>query len=138
MRKLRRIAPLALVVLLAACSEHKLGGEFEVNGQKTPVVSCRIGQDGADAWGEVANAAGFRVRIVERKLAVSANTTNTKSETFVQILPPGARQFADAKCQSKSTSSSTINGRRSGSATLTNCVGPGGSVSGKFTYGQCG
>lgn len=120
---------------IAGCSEQKLGGELEVNGQKTSVASCRFGQQAGEQWVEVTTPGGYRIRVAERQ--VSKSGTSTKKETVVLVAQSQDPALAEAKCQTKFTSSSTINGRRSGSVSLGQCRTQRIVVSGKFTFGQC-
>lgn len=130
-----RIAAIGLVVAVAGCSEQKLGGDVEINGKKASVTACRVSQPGDEKWAEVSTDAGARIRVVQRSVATSGS--GAKTETIVQLARNSDASLVDAQCQTKVTTSSTINGRTSGSVSLGNCRAPGTVVSGKFTYGQC-
>ena len=128
-----RAGAVALAIALAGCSEQKLGGDVDVNGRKTAVTACRVGQSGAEKWVEVSTNSGLRIRVVHRPAPGGGSNT----ETVVQLAQPNDASPAAAQCRSKSTTSSNINGRISGSVTLGDCRAAGMVVSGKFTYGQC-
>lgn len=131
-----KVGTVGLAIALVGCSEHKLGGDVEVNGRKASVISCRVSPPGADRWAEVSTDSGHRIRLVQR--SIPTGSSGTKTDTVVQVAQPRSPALVDAQCQVKVTTSKTINGRTSGSVTLTNCRAAGAVVSGKFTYGQCG
>jgi hypothetical protein len=124
-----------LAVALAACSEKKLAGEVEINGRTSAVTGCQISPPGADKWVEVSTASGLRIRIVQQVAPTSGS--GTKTDTIVQFVDPRNPAPVEARCRTKVTTSSTINGRTSGSVSLGTCQAANIVVSGKFTYGQC-
>lgn len=132
--RIARIGSIALAVGLIGCSEQRLGGEIEVNGRKGSVTACRVSPPGGEKWAEVSTDTGVRIRIAQRP---TADASAKKTDTIIEIAQPRSASFAEARCKVKLSSSTTINGRTSGSVTLTSCVVDGMAVSGKFTYGQC-
>lgn len=130
-----RVGAVALIIALVGCSENKLAGEVDVNGRKTAVTGCRVGPPGPEKWVDVSTDSGLRIRIVQR--VVPNGGSGTKTDTVVQLAQPPNPALVDAQCRTKVTTSSSINGRVSGSVSLGNCRAAGAVVSGKFTYGQC-
>jgi hypothetical protein len=130
-----KLGVIALVVALAACSEKKLAGEVEINGRTSAVTGCQLSPPGGDKWVEVSTASGLRLRIVQRVVPTSGS--GTKTDTIVQFVDPRNPAPVEARCRTKVTTSSTINGRTSGSVSLGDCRAGNVVVSGKFTYGQC-
>lgn len=125
-----KLAVLAGTALLAGCGDGTLGGQFTVDGKEGQVTSCRIGKSDGNAYREIINADGARLRITEERQGKHDNK-------LYEASPDATSNLQVIKCRSTSTSHSDLFGNPRGSAKLDNCRGRNIILNANVNYAKC-